>query len=230
MKVSIIIPCYNQAQYLDEAIESVLNQTYKNNEIIIINDGSPDETQEMAEFYAKKHNNIKIIKQSNKGLAAARNAGIMMATGDAILPLDADDWIEKDYLEETVRVMVDDNEIGVVTTDLRTFGQMDEVWMRPNYPVKIENLKNNNQIYVCSLIRKEAVLQCGGYNTKMIHGYEDWDLWIDIVKRGWKVGYVNRPLFHYQVKPDGMYNQVKDTWHEWNKEQIRKNHPELYEN
>lgn len=229
MKVSIIIPCYNQEMYLGKAVDSALNQTYGDKEIIIVNDGSPDGTREIAEYYANQHNNVRVVNQSNKGLSGARNAGIMNSTGDAILPLDADDYIEPDYLSETVPVLLDNPDIGVVATDLQTFGQTEEIWMRPNYPTKVENLMVNNQIYVCSLIRKEAILQCGGYNTKMIHGYEDWDLWIDITKRGWKVGYVPRPLFHYRIKENSMYTDSLENWHQWNIDQIHKNHSELYE-
>lgn len=229
MKISVIIPCYQQAQYLPTAVDSALKQTYNNFDIIIVNDGSPDNTREIAEDYARKHKNVKVINQSNKGLASARNTAIMNSDADAILPLDSDDFIDETYLEETAKLMIENPKFGIVGTDLEMFGEQ-EIIMRVNYPVTLEHLKDNNQIYVCSLIRREAINQCGGYNPKMdrLGGWEDWDLWIDIIKRGWEFGYVNKPLFHYRRRSGGMADQTIGREKEL-KGQIIKNHPEIYE-
>lgn len=91
--VSVIIPCYKQAQYLDEALQSVFNQTYANWECIIVNDGSPDNTAEVANWWLEKDRRFRYLIQENAGLSSARNSGIDYATGEFILPLDADDKI-----------------------------------------------------------------------------------------------------------------------------------------
>lgn len=229
MKASIIIPCYKHVQYLPEAVDSALAQTYNNFDIIIINDGSPDNTREVAEDYAKKHKNIRVINQSNKGLASARNSAIINSDSQVILPLDADDKIDKTYLEKTIKKMIDNPSVGIVGTDMQIFGEQD-VLLRLTRPTTLENLKVNNQLFVCSLIRREAINQCGGYNPKMdrLGGFEDWDMWIDIVKRGWGVEYVAEPLFYYRRRSGGMADQTIGREKEL-KEQIMKNHPELYE-
>src|SRR3990167_3316509 len=100
MKISIIIPSYNQQDYLADAIESALNQTVKAHEIIIINDGSLDHSLEIANKYP-----VKIIDQTNRGLPSARNTGILNATGDYILPLDADDILMENCLERIMQVI-----------------------------------------------------------------------------------------------------------------------------
>ena len=92
-KVSVIVPCYNQAQFLDEALMSVLNQSYANWECLIINDGSPDNTEDVALRWCNKDERFVYLKKENGGLCAARNMGIEKATGEFILPLDADDKI-----------------------------------------------------------------------------------------------------------------------------------------
>jgi glycosyltransferase involved in cell wall biosynthesis len=97
-KVSVIMPCYNQGQYIDEAVDSVLTQTYQNYEIIIVNDGSTDEfTNEKLKNYNKPK--TQVIHTANQGLSAARNNGIHASNGEFILPLDADDKIANTYLE-----------------------------------------------------------------------------------------------------------------------------------
>lgn len=226
-KVSIIIPCYKQAHFLHRAIESALAQTYANVEVIVIDDGSPDNASEVASRYP-----VTLIRQENRGLCAARNAGISIATGEFFLPLDADDTIDKDYLLITVPEM-DDKNVGVVYTAMSTvderYNTMREC-MTPALEINLENLKHNNQLYICSLIRMEALKQAGGYNANMIHGYEDWNLWIDIAKREWKFKLVPLPLFNYMIKEQSMAVSAFYQWHKWNLDKLRENHSEVYAN
>src|SRR5690554_2682260 len=102
-KVSIIIPVYNKAPYLDSCISSVINQTYKNLEIIIIDDGSTDNSLEICENYRKKDERIQLISQENQGVSVARNKGIQKASGEWIYFLDADDYLELDAFEILVK-------------------------------------------------------------------------------------------------------------------------------
>ena len=112
--VSIIIPCYNQAQYLAEALESVLNQTHQVWECIIVNDGSPDNTEEVAMEWCKKDTRITYLKKANAGLSAARNSGIAIAQAEFILPLDADDKLGYNYISLALKEFELDSTIKVV--------------------------------------------------------------------------------------------------------------------
>ena len=95
-KVSIIIPVYKVEKYIDKCIQSIMNQTYRNIEIILVDDGSPDSCGEICDYYAKKDNRVKVVHKMNGGLSDARNYGIEVATGKYILFVDSDDWVELD--------------------------------------------------------------------------------------------------------------------------------------
>ena len=188
---SVIIPLYNKEEYVAKSIESALGQRYENKEIIVVNDGSTDRSLQVAKSYEPF---TKILSISNRGIAGARNAGVLISRGELILPLDSDDWIDPEYLSKTIPLMTDG--VGLVSTDMRRFGLQDQL-----LPAKIKTAKQAleyNEIPVCSLIRREAFLQTGGYVSK-IDGYADWNMWVEILKRGWKMATVNEPLFHYRV-------------------------------
>jgi glycosyltransferase involved in cell wall biosynthesis len=107
--ISIIVPVYNMEQYLDRCMSSILNQTYKNLEIILVDDGSTDSSPQICEDYALKDDRIKVIHKENGGLSDARNAGLKIATGDYIGYVDSDDWIELDMYERMYRVCIGNN-------------------------------------------------------------------------------------------------------------------------
>ena len=100
--VSVIVPCYKKVHFLPKTLNSILNQTYNNWECIIVDNGSPDNTVEVANFFASRDRRFKILSQENQGLAMARNNGIAASRGYFILPLDSDDMIESTYLEKAV--------------------------------------------------------------------------------------------------------------------------------
>lgn len=101
--VSVIVPVYNVERYLKKCIESIINQTYKNLEIFLVDDGSTDNSGKICDEYAKKDNRINVIHKENKGVSSARNAGINEAKGEWIAFIDADDWIEENYIEELLK-------------------------------------------------------------------------------------------------------------------------------
>lgn len=212
-RVSVIIPLYNKVQYIGECLDSVFAQTYKDFEVIVVNDGSTDG------FRANDWNiNAKFLNLTNRGIAGARNAGVMNSTGEFILPLDADDLIDPTYLEKTVPMMTAG--VGVVSTDMQRFGTQNEL-----IPARIQTYEQErlyNEIPVCSLIRREAFLEGGGY-TPRVPGYEDWALWTDILRRGWKMAVVNEPLFLYRTgcntannEADKHREEFTRLIHQWN--------------
>lgn len=199
MKASIIIPVYEQAQYLAQAIESALAQTWPETEVIVVIDGSPDNAVEVARKYP-----VKIVEKVNGGLPNARNSGVLNSTGEVLLPLDADDYIDPTFLEKTIPLMRDD--VGIVAVRLEYFGLRTGYW-QPPMPT-FDRILKENCIPVCSLISRRAFCETGGYAARMVDGYEDWGLWIDIMSRGYDVAVLDEPLFLYRVKEKSMFTQI----------------------
>ncbi len=203
MKVSIIIPCYNLGQYLDEAIKSVMEQTFTDWELIVIDDGSTDEeTQKVLDRlnYAK----TKLIRTKNQGLPVARNTGIKLARGKYIACLDADDLYDSQFLEKTVKVLDDDTEqkIGFVTTWVQLFGAKDGIWKTEDYNPIL--LATKNVVHVASLFRKTCWTEVGGYSESLKIGYQDWDFWLKIVAEGYRWTCLKEPLFSYRMREKSM--------------------------
>jgi glycosyltransferase involved in cell wall biosynthesis len=200
MKASIIIPVYKQAQYLVQSIESALAQTYPDKEIIVVDDDSPYNTAEIARRYP-----VKLIRKVNGGLPNARNSGVLNSTGDVLLPLDADDWIDTTFLERTIPLMM--TNVAIVAVRCQYFEGATDYWKTPGFPT-LQLIREKNCIPVCSLIRREAFLETGGYPARMVGGFEDWGLWLDILSRGWKAAVLDEPLFHYRVKQESMFREI----------------------
>ena len=108
-KVSIVVPIYNVEKYLEQCIDSIINQTLKEIEIILVDDGSPDNCPQICDDYVKKDSRIKVVHKTNGGLSSARNAGIEIATGDYIGFVDSDDYIELDMYEKMYNIAIENN-------------------------------------------------------------------------------------------------------------------------
>ena len=126
--VSVIVPCYNQGQYIDECLQSVVNQTFKMWECIIVNDGSTDDSEERIANWVKNDTRFICINQSNKGLCKSRNEAIRIAKGSYILPLDADDYISTNDIEECYNEFVNNDAVVVVYGNAVKFGEVNETW------------------------------------------------------------------------------------------------------
>jgi glycosyltransferase involved in cell wall biosynthesis len=204
--VSIIVPCYNQAQYLDECLDSVLKQTYANWECIIVNDGSPDNTEEIASKWVEKDTRFIYLKKENGGLSSARNFGIEKAVGEFILPLDADDRISTRYIEQAIIAFKDDPSLKVVYCKAVKFGAQEGSWELPSFSLK--NLAINNVIFCSGIYKKVEWLKIRGYDTKMIYGLEDWEFWISMLKNGGNVKQLDLIGFHYRIKEFSMLKSL----------------------
>ena len=198
--ISIIIPSYNQQEYLADAIESALSQTVTS-EIIVIDDGSTDNSMEIAQSYEKY--GVKVIQQVNKGLASARNTGIMNAKGNWILPLDADDILLDNAVSMIAEGLRKSHDADIIAPSFKEFGvrQTDIVLMENP---TIEDFKTGNRIGYFSAIRKSKLLEVGGYSPKMVHGYEDLHLWINLLFRGAKLVTLKDKLVLYRTKEHSM--------------------------
>ena len=206
-KISICIPCYNQAQYLPDAIESVLSQTLKAHEIIVISDGSPDDTRYVAAQYP-----IKYIETTNRGLASARNTGLMNMTGDFFMPLDSDDMMTENCLQRIVDTIAYNPDADIIAPSFREFGVRDTTVILMENP-KLEDFKPvngfpMNRIGYFSAIKKEALLEVGGYSPKMTFGWEDYHLWLNLTSRGKKIVTIPEVLILYRVKEHSMIHEA----------------------
>ena len=219
--VSVVIPCYNSGIYIEKAINSVKNQTYKNVEIIVVNDGSTDS---YTLKYFKNVKNITLINQKNKGLPNARNVGIKKAKGKYILPLDADDWIRKDAIQLMVKSIQEFN-CGFVFSNITLEGKKEGVHKKKfNF---FEQLFINHLPYLI-LIKRKTLIEIGGYDEEMKHGYEDWELNIRLGKNNYFPINIEEPLFHYRVSDAGMLNSISKNLHTQIFQYIKSKHSKLY--
>ena len=200
--VSVIVPCYNLGQYLDEAVRSVLAQTFQDFEIIVVDDGSTvPVTQTMLRTFAAAK--TRVIRTEHRGLAAARNTGIAEATGRYLCALDADDRLRPEFLERTVRVLDGDATLTFCSSWLRTFG--DEQWDWTPRQCDLPALLWENTVLTAALVRRAAVVDIGGYDNDMPEqGDEDWDLWLRLVAAGHGGTIVPEILFDYRRRAGSM--------------------------
>jgi glycosyltransferase involved in cell wall biosynthesis len=225
-KVSIVIPCYGQAQYLPESVGSVVAQTFRDWEIVIVDDGSPDDAAVVAAGLIARHApaRISLVRQPNGGVARARNAGIAASTGRYALPLDADDRLHREFLAETVAVLDADPLVAIAYTDFRFFEGADDVRIRPEYDV--DRLCEFNLMASTALFRREAWQATGGYDPEL-GGLEDWDFWLSCAERGFYGRRVPRMLFDYRRRA-GSRNDAATAQRAALVRQIRVRHPALY--
>ncbi len=200
-EVSVIIPCYNQGQYLDEAVDSVLRQTYQDFEIIIVNDGSTDtKTIQKLKTYDKPK--TRIINTKNMGLASARNNGIKEAAGKYILPLDADDKIGEEYCNIAVKILNENSSIGIVYCNADLFGKISTKWNLLEF--SLDNMLIDNVIFCSAFFRKKDWEKAGGYSIEMIYGWEDYDFWLSLIESGVLVYKIPGTHFYYRINEDSM--------------------------
>jgi glycosyltransferase involved in cell wall biosynthesis len=188
MSVAVVIPNLNYGQYLERAIRSAQNQTIPPAEVIIVDGGSTDNSREIAENLCAGW-----IEAFPRRQANARNIGIQNTACEFIVPLDADDWIESNYVERCLEVMLSDDGIGAVAPDL--------VWLdgrvQPTTPpFTVERFFQGNLMFCCSMFRRKAWRKTGGYDETW-GLYEDWLFWGKMVAAGWKIKELHEPLFHY---------------------------------
>ncbi|MCI5123775.1 MAG: glycosyltransferase family 2 protein [Candidatus Electrothrix sp. AR5] len=200
-RVSVVIPCYNQGAFVDETINSVLVQTWQDFEIIVVNDGSTDPFT-INHLQQLNFPKTRVLHTENQGLSSARNNGIREAQGEYILPLDADDRIGPTYLEQAVRLLEADPEVGIVYCKARFFGDRNSEWQLPEY--SLEEMLLNNVIFCTSFFRRADWEDVGGFDPAMIYGWEDYDFWLSLIERGRQVKRIPEILFYYRIRSDSM--------------------------
>lgn len=198
--VSVIIPCYNLGAYLDEAVESVLTQTYQDFEVVIVNDGSTDpDTNRLLLNYRRPK--TRVVQSENRGLSAARNLAIAHSLGRYLCALDADDRLAPNFLDRTLSMLEQDAGLAFASCWLETFGTEQWVWKQDR--CDLSTLLGECTVATPSLVRSAVVREVGGYDERM-QGYEDWDLWITLVERGYRGTILPEVLFYYRRRPGSM--------------------------
>jgi glycosyltransferase involved in cell wall biosynthesis len=202
--VTVCVPCYGAPQFLAQTLASVAAQTVPVLETIVVDDGSAPAAAAAIRAISERFG-ARYLRVTHRGLPNARNAALMLARGDGFLPVDSDDWIEPAYVERTLPRLRD---ADVVCVGLQEHGLHSGRFLpgydRPLEQVTLEHLWQMNRFFYCSLLRTRLLREVGGYNGRMITGYEDWDLWIDLFSRGARFVAVNEILFNYRTSASGL--------------------------
>ena len=220
LKISVLMPVFNSENFISKSIESVIKQSFSNYEIIIVDDGSNDSTQEIIKNYCRKNNKIRLFTKSNSGITESLNYGLKFCKGKWIARLDADDLCHFDRLKKQLLIAESSNKIGLVGSDAIFINKFDKKLYYYSYPSNHIKLKNN--LLGCknffphssAFFNRELVESLGGYRNRAGIS-EDWDLWLRIALKK-EINNINEPLVkirlhHDQVSKKYYLKQAYDT-------------------
>lgn len=207
--VSIIIPCYNQAAFIEDTLSSVFNQTYQDWECLLIDDGSTDNTADLIEKWVRKDARFHYYKKENSGVSATRNYGLTLCKGDYIQFLDGDDYIHKTKLEKSIEQVEAMPEIDMVFTNFEMFTHFVEQTKPPYCQLKKEYFTKESVLYLwnevfsipihCSFIKRE-VLKDVTFPIQLT-AQEDWFFWVQVFKKQLQLTFIDLPLALYRINP-----------------------------
>ena len=197
--VIAIVSCYNQGEIIMETIDSLLNQSYKNLKIVIVDDGSTDIAtihllKKLAIEYTTK---IEVYFKENGHVSAARNYGIKGCNSEYIFISDGDDTYSSQMIEKFVHELENNPEVGIVSSWIKTFGLAE--WLVKPTGGDVINFLHKNNCPGQAMIRRICWEETGGYDENMKAGYEDWDFYIAVTSKGWKVSIIEEPLINYRI-------------------------------
>ena len=203
--VSVIVPLFNASEYIAETLESVLASTYRPIEIVVVDDGSTDNSPAVANKVADSHPEVRVIHQPNAGVSAARNHAIREAKGEWILPVDADDKISDTYIEHAVTAISDN--VRIICCRAEYFGAKEGEWRLPEFSPEL--LARRNMIHISSLFRKADWQHVGGFCEEEIYR-EDWDFWLSLMELGGKYVRIDEVGLYYRVLPSSRRKKAKE--------------------
>lgn len=212
--ISVLMPCYNDGAYIEEAVASVEAQTWPDVELIVVDDGSTDTTtHEVLERMearmassGKLGGRFKLVRQENQGPAAARNRAFSLAEGDYLLPLDADDRLDSEYLASAAHELEAHPEAGACYCHADYFGGEKTAWRMPDF--SIGEMLMESIVFVSALIRREAFVQAGGFDESMREGLEDYDFFLSLMDGGWEIRQLPETLFFYRLKANSRNSRL----------------------
>lgn len=228
--ISVIIPCFNYGKYLTECVESVLEQTFTNFEVIIVDDASTDpHTIDVVDFWLASGRVTVIAMPSNSGLPAVRNTGIEAAKGAYIVCIDADDMLDPVYLEVALACLLSDTSIGFAYPSVFVFGAESHVWPTQDFDPFLA--RRANHVAVCGIYRKVDWALVGGFTPRMHGGYDDWEFWIRLAQLGRRGKAIDEPLMIHRKHGSvllNMTNRALQKRHFW-LETMRELSPRFYQ-
>lgn len=217
--ISIIIPCYNVEKTILETLNSALNQSYPNVEIIIVDDGSSDDLVKIIDPFLSVHTHIQVYQQENRGLPATRNAGFLKSKGDYLVFLDGDDLLDKTFLEQCYNEFEKDSSVSLVYSDVTLFEAEKGLLKLPKY--SYQTLLTGNCIVATAMMRRDYFEEVGLYDENLKFT-EDWELWIRYLYKYPNVVKVPKPLFFYRKR------KTKDSMTDLNEIQNVSDYAHLY--
>ena len=203
-QVSVIVPLYNAAPYISETLESIVASSYRPIEIVVVDDESTDESLTTAQRFAKTHPEVRVLRQAHAGVSAARNYAIRQAQGEYILPVDADDKISPNYIEQAVNAMTAG--VRVVGCRAEFFGAKQGEWLLPAFSHEL--LARKNMIPISSLFRKEDWQRVGGFCEEEIYR-EDWSFWLSLMELGGTYVRLDEVGLYYRILPTSRRQKAK---------------------
>jgi glycosyltransferase involved in cell wall biosynthesis len=223
-RVSVVVPCRDDGAFLDEAVASALAQDLEL-EVVVVDDGSTEPfTRRLLDGYDRP--GTRVLRLPAGGVARARNAGIALARGEYVLPLDADDRLLPGFASRTAAILDARPEVGIVETEARLFGERSGPWSRP--PFAMPQLLLGNTLLPCSLFRAADFRRTRGYDPGMERGWEDFDFWLSLVELGRIAARVPETLFEYRMRAGSRSHRM--TPGDWRRAYARilRNHPRLF--
>ena len=199
-KVSVIVPCYNLATYLPDALNSVISQQYSNWECIVVDDGSTDESFEVAQSFASSDSRFRAISINNHGVAYARNLAASVSRGEYLLFLDADDILLPNYMTKAVAILDTKKKVNVVSGHAEQFGDGIKTKRMDLTPFTLEQLVARNCIYITSFIRRSVFEKTGGFSEDFLYCLEDWDFWLSAIRDDEEVIVLDDVVFRYRIR------------------------------
>ena len=225
--LSVVIPYYNLGKTLPETIESIKATTYKNYEIIIVNDGSTDEESVKALEQYKDDEKVRVVNIENKGLANARNVGAKEAKGEFVAFLDADDKIDPTFYDKAIKILHQYSNVSYVYSWVQYFEGSTAVW--PTFNVHIPYLLCANMLAAFVVIRKNDFLNFGQNRIKMEYGMEDYDGWVSLAEHGCLGVSIPEKLNLYRIRKDSMSRQFNKKMRVYLYQISREGHEKLFE-
>lgn len=215
--VSFVIPYYNAGATIQETIDSILNQTYPNYDIWIVNDGSTDKKSIEKLKELERLDKVTMLHQENAGPSIARNLALENIKADFFVPIDADDLIGQNALIDSVSQLIDNHDLGAVYGNFIWFDSKEGIKKQNDFHLEKQFLMN--QIAVTALIRKEMWKDLGGYDAFLSKpGLEDWEFWLKAGLSTWKLKYINEQFFSVRINENSRTYQVANK----NLDQIKK--------
>ena len=200
-RISVLMPCFNQGDFVEEAIASVIAQTFEDWEVIVVDDGST-QAATVARLEKLKTPRTQVLRTGNRGLPAARNLAARQASGTVFCSLDADDRLAPQWFEKGIAVLDAQPDVAFVSHWLRAFG--DENWTWTPASCDLPALLARNTVNGAALVRRDVFLGVGGYDETMRDGCEDWDLWLRLVEQGRRGAIIPEILFEYRRSSTSM--------------------------